>query len=274
MKQGNILYFKNDNGAELTLRSNDKKRYCLNSVDFGKTGEDTYSSAVPFYHGEVYESCKLQPRDIVVGAYLFDGDKELVTSALSPLSCCELTINNGRSVRGKVIGVPSFSYVPLVTFSFVFRAFSPFFLGTEVETRNSGAEEFNVVNVGDVETPCRIVLYGKTVKVGSASGGINPRLENLTTGEYIEFPYPNLDGLTGLGDGARIEINTDLTDRYIRWYKAGAAEPVNGFSCMDVNSTLFSLVAGKNVLKAVGTYKQTEFNYDVSVWCRGRYLEW
>ena len=273
MKRIRKLMFENDNGSSLIVEKR-PKRYFLTTVDMGKTDENTYTASVPFYHGEIYTANRLMTRDIIGKAVMLGGDKAEVISALSPLTECTLTVDGGRQIRGKLIGTPRFYEYPDFAFDFQFRAFSPFFLGTEVETRNNGAEEFNVVNVGDVETPCRIVLYGKTVKVGSASGGINPRLENLTTGEYIEFPYPNLDGLTGLGDGARIEINTDLTDRYIRWYKAGAAEPVNGFSCMDVNSTLFSLVAGKNVLKAVGTYKQTEFNYDVSVWCRGRYLEW
>lgn len=82
-------------------------------------------------------------------------------------------------------------------------------------------------NDGDVETPVYIEFFGPAT---------NPKIENITTGEYIRIKKDLLEGQT-------LVLNTDFNN------KAVTIEGINSFHYIDLNSVFWQLIPGKNIIK-------------------------
>ncbi len=251
MRERTELLFINDNGATITIRGQESYKYCISSVDFGGIGEDTFTSKVPLEHGELYDGMCLSTRDIVGSAYLFEkGDKSEVLAALSPLTECTLVVQGRRFLRGKLIGTPTFTYHPFTMFTFTFRAFSPFFMEQEKTFKMDDSTGFYLTNNGDVSTPLKITLHGKYYTTGGEETfGMYPYIENVTTGQFINFVKPSLESATrGVLGGESIVANTDISQKTIVWNKLDGSV-VNAYPLMTTTSTLFQLAKGKNEFK-------------------------
>lgn len=91
----------------------------------------------------------------------------------------------------------------------------------------AGSKKINIVNTGDVETPVKFEFKGPAT---------NPRITNLTTGEYIQInrtllPEDLLVVTTDFGN-KRVEING-----------------VNVFNWIDLGSTFWQLQPGDNIIE-------------------------
>lgn len=277
------LTFVNDNGASITMRSGERRKYCVQSVDFGEISEDTYTAKIPLEHGELYESLSLAPRDVVGKAYLFeDGDKAEVAAALSPLTECTLIVQGRRFLRGKLIGTPKFEYYPFTSFSFTFRAFSPFFMERTKSFYSGKVPEFELTNNGDVATPLRITLYGENYVAGDKGPfGHYPRFESATLGKFILFEEPNLGGKTrGLMWDETIVAETDITQKTIVWNKSDGSA-VDAYPLMAITSSFFGLTKGKNIFrlsaKCYTSESSAAFDVDgltVKLEYNERFFEW
>ena len=110
---------------------------------------------------------------------------------------------------------------------------TPFDFGLATETET-------VVNGGDVPTPAVITFNGSIT---------NPRLDNLTTGEYISITKT-------LGSGEQLIITTGPGSPSVRYIHGGVND--NGFQYIDDDTIFFMLQPGNNILDfsasaAVGT---------------------
>lgn len=85
------------------------------------------------------------------------------------------------------------------------------------------------VNEGHVPAPVLITINGACT---------NPRIDNISTGEYIQF-----NGLT-MGADDRLEINTAFGEKSVHLNGT-----INVFNKLDWNSTFFSLQVGENEIK-------------------------
>lgn len=88
-----------------------------------------------------------------------------------------------------------------------------------------------VENKGDVEAPVQIEY------VGPAS---NPKITNETTGEYIQV---NME----IGEKEKLVINTKEGNETVNLIKPN--EIVDVYNKIDLNSTFFKLIVGKNLIK-------------------------
>lgn len=90
-----------------------------------------------------------------------------------------------------------------------------------------GLPVINVVNMGDVETPVKIEFQGPAT---------NPKIENRTTGEYIQVQR-NLS----LGD--TLLLTTDFGAKRVE------INGVNAFHYIDLNSVFWQLRPGDNIVE-------------------------
>lgn len=84
-------------------------------------------------------------------------------------------------------------------------------------------------NIGHVEAPVLIRIFGACV---------NPRIDNVTTGEFLKF-----NNLTMVATDM-LEINTAFGEKYVR-----LNETVNVFNKLDFTSTFFNLQVGDNEIR-------------------------
>lgn len=111
-----------------------------------------------------------------------------------------------------------------------------------------------IINSGDVETPVLISFEGP------ATSPI--RIDNVTTGEFIQINQSLLAG-------ERIEINTAFGQKRVTKILADGSQQ-NAFQFITIDSTLFNLVYGNNILSYLisGDYERA----GVTVTWRERYL--
>jgi Phage tail protein len=111
---------------------------------------------------------------------------------------------------------------PLLYFPFTMSTTDPLYMGS-IQPNNIA------INEGHVEAPVTIRIYGACV---------NPRIDNITTGEYMKF-----NNLTMVATDV-LEINTAFGEKYVK---------LNGitsvFNKLDYNSTFFNLKVGSNEIK-------------------------
>lgn len=113
-----------------------------------------------------------------------------------------------------------------------------------------GAEgsQVNINNIGDIETPVRIVMRGVAV---------NPKLINMTTGEFIKINKT-------LGKEDMLEINTEFGNKEV------LINGKNVYGDMTMDSSLFELEQGINVL----TYETDSGAKDakIEIYYKNRYI--
>lgn len=219
------LMFENENGNKIKF-SQAMRSARLLEWNFGATGETTNTFDIPFHHGEIYESCKMEARECTFKVYIREESKKEAVGALNPLSCAVMTVNGRYKAYGKVIGAPVFSQYRSGTATFTFRMFEPFFK-TEMQTYEfSGAASF--INGGDASSPARITLYGAAE---------NPYMEYVTGGKTIAFDYD-------LSENEKIEIDTGVLTNDIKIISQ--EESKSAFAYKKEGSTIFDIANGIN----------------------------
>lgn len=88
-----------------------------------------------------------------------------------------------------------------------------------------------IENKGDVEAPVQIEYIGPA---------LNPRVTNETTGEYIQV---NME----IGEKEKLVIDTREGKETVNLIKPN--ETVDVYNKIDLNSTFFKLIIGKNLIK-------------------------
>lgn len=101
----------------------------------------------------------------------------------------------------------------------------PFSLKQRGETRQ------NIYNAGDVEAPIEIIFKGPA---------LNPRVENITTGEFIKINRE-------LTSDDTLYITTHFGNKRVEVERNNTRE--NAFNYIDLDSTFFSLVVGDNLIE-------------------------
>nr|DAM13506.1 MAG TPA: tail protein [Caudoviricetes sp.] len=101
----------------------------------------------------------------------------------------------------------------------------PFRLKQRGETRQ------NIYNAGDVETPVEIIFRGPA---------LNPKVTNLTTGEFIRIKQE-------LASDDTLYITTDFGNKKVELETHGVR--INAFNYIDLDSTFFSLIVGDNLIE-------------------------
>lgn len=86
-------------------------------------------------------------------------------------------------------------------------------------------------NIGDVEAPIQIEYIGPAT---------NPKIENETTGEYIQV---NME----IGEKEKLVIDTREGKETVNLITPHGIEDV--YNKIDLNSTFFKLIVGKNLIK-------------------------
>lgn len=89
----------------------------------------------------------------------------------------------------------------------------------------------NIYNSGDVETSVKIMFKGPA---------LNPKVENITTGEFIKIERE-------LTTDDTLYITTGFGDKRVEIERSGVRE--NAFNYIDLESTFFQLQAGDNLIE-------------------------
>lgn len=123
-----------------------------------------------------------------------------------------------------------------------------------LEFSSLSSTDLIINNIGDVPTPIKVVFEG---------GALNPKLENITTGEFIEIKKQipatsTLEITTGYGN-KRVEI---VDEDGIR---------TNGFNYITDDTTFFDLICGENELKYSG-YLGEGVNAHIFIYYYDRYI--
>jgi hypothetical protein len=86
-----------------------------------------------------------------------------------------------------------------------------------------------LVNHGDAPTPIKVTFNGNTV---------NPKITNITTGEFIKVNYT-------IPEGHSLVLNTEFGNKEVKIVAPDGVE-TNAFSYIDLESTFFHLGLGEN----------------------------
>lgn len=97
--------------------------------------------------------------------------------------------------------------------------------------KQKGEPRKNIYNSGDVETPVEIIFKGPAV---------NPKICNLTTGEFVRVNRT-------LSSDDTLYINTERGNKTIEIERNGIRK--NAFNYIDLDSTFFQLTLGDNLIE-------------------------
>lgn len=111
------------------------------------------------------------------------------------------------------------------------------------------------MNNGDVETPVEIRYQGPAT---------NPIVESETTGEFIKVNYT-------LTEHDTLIINTAFGNKRVEVLNADGSR-TNVFHWIDLGSTFFQLLPGKNVLKYGSDYDSDKQAATVTIYWHNRYI--
>jgi hypothetical protein len=240
------------------------------------------------FDGGIVESKRISSRSIVFSAeYAGKGDLSFergkLISFFNPKKTGTLIVDCGNSGRKIDYEVESFKikqaniYDPL-SFSVTLICPDPYFedidesqkviavwsgglsfefsLPLSFKTRNPNkdavvAEE--VIVGGHVETPLEIEFQGPAK---------NPTVTNGTTREFIRVNQE-------LKENEVLYINTAYGNKNVKIF--GRGDPINAFNYIDLESTFFNLVPGKNIIEYSNT-NETLTEQKVSIKYKNKYL--
>lgn len=101
-----------------------------------------------------------------------------------------------------------------------------------VEFASKGEKKKLIVNEGDVDTPIEVRFNGPA---------LNPKITNLTTGEFIEIKRD-------LSSDDVLTINTDFGSKSVEIIRGNAVKE-NAFNYINLDSTFFKLQVGDNIIE-------------------------
>lgn len=122
--------------------------------------------------------------------------------------------------------------------------------GFEFGTLEQG--EADIINDSDVEVPILIRIPGEV---------INAKIENVTTGEFIQVN-------STIPSGSTLEINTEFGNKFVDLITGTTR--TSQFNLIELNSTFFTLQRGTNRLKFTATQGATTSS--VTIRYNNRYL--
>ena len=259
------ITYANVNGS-LSLGANTTP-YFLQNIE-GVTGitVDILSQTAPFQQGTTYIRSDFRPRNITIRGLITATDyttlntrKRLIQNLFNPKLVSTITYTNDyfTAVSGCYPEMaPAFTQSDQ---SLYFQTFfvslicpNPFWrdataygtwmsisipklkfdleLTDTYEFETNGTNRMTIDNVGDVETSVIIYFHG---------AAINPRVDNLTTGEHIKVTKT-------LADGEALVINTEFGNKSVL-FDDGLTQ-TNAFGLIDLSSTFFQLQVGENIL--------------------------
>lgn len=112
----------------------------------------------------------------------------------------------------------------------------------------AGEKRKNIINQGDAETPVRVEIFGPAT---------NPRITNISTGEYMQVDQAVYQEQT-------LVITTDFGHKRVE------LDGVSAFNYIDEGTTFFSLVPGDNIIECTSADPQEVAKVKISH--RERYL--
>ncbi|WP_207706210.1 phage tail domain-containing protein [Clostridium sp. HBUAS56017] len=240
------------------------------------------------FDGGLVESKRISSRSIVFSAeYTGNGDlsleREELISFFNPKKTGTLIVSCGNGERKIDYEVESFKikqaniYDPL-SFSVTLICPDPYFKDINVtekviavwtgglsfefslplsfKTRNAnngGVISEEVIVGGHVETPLEIEFKGPAV---------NPTVKNATTGELITVNQK-------INENEILYISTAYGNKKVKIL--GRGEPINAFNYIDLKSTFFNLIPGKNIIQYSNT-DETLTEQNVSIKFTNKYL--
>lgn len=251
---------KNENGEEIEISYHSD--YFLSAVE-GISGINTSLNLMQTAQidGSVYIGERVEPRNIVLTVMIYqdlERKRHHLQRVFSPHKTGTLTytgdnISRFISYRVESLDIPD-SNQPNKFATISLLCPDPFFRDVQEFTKNMAdtiplftapfalpphgralsvrvfQQEATIVNPGDKDTGLTIVFH-------AARGTVtNPRLDNLTTGEYVQVNIT-------LSQGQKLVVNTN------RGSKGVLLNGVNKSHLKDRESTFFQMRTGENVLK-------------------------
>lgn len=263
------VVYTNSRGQSVELKSS--APFLLQSIDgLGDVDADIQTQKAPFQDGSTYIDSVLQERAISLEVVILSNDKPTVlrqrqylASIFNPkLGPGTLRYENGevvREIEAVPDGVPVFpsgqsnrgpffqkamislicpapfwldplkNIVKLEDFvaNFRFPFHFPVVFSARGDTRT-------IINDGDVPTPITVEFRGRA---------INPRITNVTTGEFIQVNRE-------IPENYRLVIDTEFGRKRVSIIAPDGVE-TNAFHYIDLESTFFDLEVGQNRLSFI-----------------------
>lgn len=250
------LIYTNEAGESVEFSA--KSAYILETVE-GLTGlQNEFSTSKTIRQdGITIVNSSLKERNIVIEGSIIknpERNKTKLISVLNPKMKGILTHEiNGikRKIDCEIEQTPSISKVPYFKFQISLLCPNPYWAdqhetGKEISTwigglsfpfslpfrlKQRGETRQNIYNAGDVETPVEIIFRGPA---------LNPKVTNLTTGEFIRIKQE-------LASDDTLYITTGFGNKKVEIENNGVRQ--NAFHYIDLDSTFFNLVAGDNLIE-------------------------
>lgn len=279
------VIFKNSKGQSIELTN--RSPFLLESVE-GRGGVDAnvQMQTAPYQDGATFIDTTLATRTLVLNINLLAKSRDelnnlrnQISSVFNPkLGLGKLTYLNGnveREIEVVVDGSPAFpvgdakgKWFQRTTINLI--APEPYWQGTETE--NYKLEDFvgnfrfsfhfpvrfatrgdsrTLVNKGDVPTPIRVEFRGPVT---------NPKITNLTTGEFIKVNAT-------IPSGYKLILDTSFGNKRVE-IVAPDNIVTNAFHYIDLESTFFNLQVGENKIGFISD----SGNPEVYVEYKHRYL--
>ncbi len=263
------IIYTNARGQSVELKSS--APFLLQSIDgLGDVDADIQTQKAPFQDGSTYIDSVLQERVISMQIAILASDtatllqqRQYLAAVFNPkLGLGTLRYENGETIREIEVvpdGVPVFpsgtdNRGPTFQKAIVnLLCPSPFWL--DITSENIKLEDFVahfrfpfrfpvrfasrgdsrvVVNDGDVPVPIKVTFRGEAV---------NPKITNLTTGEFIKVNR-------SIPSGYSLVINTEFGRKEVKIIAPDGVEE-NAFHYIDLESTFFLLQVGENKLSFI-----------------------
>lgn len=262
------IIFTNSRGQSVELKSS--APFLLQSIDgFGDVDADIQTQKAPFQDGSTYIDSVLQERPISLEVVILADKSTLLekrqyfASVFNPkLGKGVLRYENGETIReieAVPEGIPVFpsgreNRGPTFQKALInLICPNPFWMDTNAQ--NIKLEDFVahfrfpfcfpvrfasrgdsrvVVNDGDVPAPIKVTFRGEA---------INPKITNLTTGEFIKVNR-------SIPSGYSLVINTEFGRKEVKIIAPDGVEE-NAFHYIDLESTFFLLQVGENKLSFI-----------------------
>ncbi|MCT4660305.1 MAG: phage tail family protein [Tissierellales bacterium] len=170
------------------------------------------------------------PGKLVISTEYMDADLEVITEKISIPDLETLSGNILDGMFHLVAPNPLFlkQYEESSELSFLMGGMKMFKLPTGFSLRG---KKRKILNNGQISTPVKIAFHGP---------GTKPRVNNLTTGEFIEIN-------SALEDGDILFIDTTDMNKSVRIKRSNGSEE-NAFGQINLDSTFWKLVQGENIL--------------------------
>ena len=264
------LIYENSKGQSIQL-GNEKPFILVNIAGTGNAEVDVQMQKAPFQDGMTYIDSLMEPREISITALIIAENQEklfqkraelqsIFNPKMPPGKLIYDYGDNRKEIEATVSSTPAFlpgeertsisqlvqieltcplpfwlseliQEEPMAAFTglFMFPLEIPDEEGIEMGAQT---EQRTIENKGDVSAPVRISFTGPA---------LNPRIQNNTTGEFIQVNQE-------LQSGETLHINTALGKKRVE-IEDTEGDRVNAFNWIDLDSAFWQLEPGENELE-------------------------